>query len=163
MITEHRLEPPSAKSSEPRWTDEHKSRVRSYVEFWAPILFLDHHHINIVFAESHTDSDDKCAADATDNHPYESGHRIVFYPDFLEFADDELAKRAALHEMTHIITGLSKTTFRAVIVKERYVPWREVVNIDERMTDWIANIVFELATSGVRNGAAGGGPSTANP
>jgi hypothetical protein len=145
-----RIDPPTVAPVQPSppvvlWTAEHKSRVEGYVTKWAPVLFLDHHHINITFAEAPKGPDDKCAADAYDNHPYESGHRITFYPDFLNFKPEVLAERAALHELVHLITALPKELFSAVINREKFVPWREYCAVDERLTDWLANIVFELS------------------
>lgn len=126
------------------WADEYKARVQAYIERWAAVLFLDRHHINITFSESDKANGNKCAADIRDNHPYESGHHVTFYPEYLKMTDESLADRAVLHELVHIPVALLKELLSKIIVSEKFVTWREVEAADERAVDWLANVIFEL-------------------
>lgn len=127
------------------WTPAHKARITKLVEEWAGVLFLSAHHINIVFSERAKSEDDRPGAECEGNYPYESGHRITFYPQLLELKERRMQSRAVLHELSHLLTGTLKHLLWRILVKEQMMMWHEVRDHDERLTDWFANVVFKLS------------------
>lgn len=135
-------EPPPVAA--PKWSSEDQRRIEMYIARWVPLLGLDRQHINISFADTPAPDDVHTMAVTRGNHPYESAHHIVFYLELLKIHSYEMQERAVVHELVHIITSLAKDVIHDILVKERFVPWHEAKKVDERMTDWIANVVFRM-------------------
>jgi len=135
------VEPPTTA----RWTPDHQERIVAWVEKWRGLLLLNGHHVNIAFSETPDPDDADSAAEITVNYPYMSGHRITFFPHFLDDPNRDEQERKVVHELTHILTRRMKG-LASDLLAEKLVTWREVKEHDEQLTDWFANIAYALHT-----------------
>lgn len=119
-------------------------RVIELIEKWRGLLLLGGHHIDVNFGTEPC-SDNRCCAEMAVNTPYMSGHYFTVHPRFFEVGDDDERERKIVHELCHIVTGESRSLLNLLLVQEAHVTWREAKNVDERLTDFVANIAYALA------------------
>lgn len=138
------------KKSKSVWNKADKDRLIGYAEKWKGLLLMNGWHINITFSETampDTDNpdnvDDSASASCAANGPYMSGHSVTIYPRMLREPDRSEQERRIVHELVHIITEPSKELTRRMF-HDKFVTWVETRDTNERMTDWIANIVTSL-------------------
>lgn len=130
---------PSLSTDSP-WTDAHRDRILSWVDKWRGMLLLNGHQIQVVFAETPDPDRPDCAASMTPNNPYMSGHRLTCWSHFLDTTDHKEQERRIIHELVQIRTQPMKALIGEVL-RDKMVTWRNVEDEDERLTDWIANVI----------------------
>lgn len=141
---------PSAPAQASVWTEDTKQRFIEYITKWRGLLLMNGWHINVTFSETaYPDTeqpggfDDTCSAAMNTNGAYMSGHHLTIYPRMLKEGDHEEQERKIVHELAHIIADPSKQLTRRLF-SDKYVTWAETRDTNERLTDWIANIVWAL-------------------
>ncbi len=140
-----------SKRSAPTWTPRLQRRFTDWIEKWRGLLLLNGHHINVCFSATPKDANGDtrselsgtCAADMRASSVYLSGHTMTIYPHALTITDLNEQERCVVHELCHIVTEQSKELSRHLLNDKRVV-WREVIETNERMTDWIANLAWAL-------------------
>jgi len=69
---------------------------------------------------------------------------LAIYPVFWEKSKDE-QQQVLIHEITHVLTGLQNSLI-TTLLKGGLVTEGEMVEVYERETTWIANIIHRLLT-----------------
>jgi hypothetical protein len=127
-------------------TEKQKAEIQKWIDKWKPLLFLQEWKIILQFepeanpASKHNSA--KTSADCTYKRAW-----ITFYPCFFD-DDDETREHTVVHELVHCITMIMKDPAYIAIVEENTIPWHVYKEADERCTQQIANVVFELYRRG---------------
>lgn len=123
-------------------TDDQKAETDKLIDKWQPLLFLSEWAIAREYCEYPDREIPRSAAEVDADCTYKLA-TISFYPRFFSMTDVE-REHALLHEMLHCVTEIMKGLAYQALVKEKHVMWHTFKEADERCTQQITNIVFEL-------------------
>ncbi len=125
-------------AAKPVWSASNKARITKLILKWRGLLLLNGYEVIVRF-ENVESADKNTAAELTGNYPYRCGYIVTFYPCFLCSSPYEM-ERKVIHELVHIISrGLKGAAHD--LVSEKLVLWRDIVEREEAMVDWIATIL----------------------
>lgn len=128
--------------SRPKTTDR-ETLVRLLIDEIKPTLFLEAYDIDVVIADEPKPTDaekrEETTAEIADNYPYLCNITLTVYPAF--FSKSEARQRHSIrHELAHLVTRAMYDACHTLISKERFLPWFDIQNRNETLTDWIARI-----------------------
>lgn len=123
-------------------TLEQKQSIVEWIRKWREILYLDRHHIDLIFAEHLKEDAPQTAAEISQNEPY-LDVELTIYPNLFE-ADSETQERIIVHEMCHLLTIPLFGLLWKAVTGERMVSQAQARETDEHVTDLIAAILSHL-------------------
>lgn len=119
-----------------------QAQIELFVDRWKPLLFLHEWRIVVEYSDLNDPINDHVAAKTSADCTYKAAF-ITVYPCFFD-NDATFREHIIVHELIHCITIIMKEPAYNALVQEKHVTWFQYKEADERCTQQITNVVFEL-------------------
>lgn len=123
-------------------TPEQKATIDTLIDKWQPLLFLHEWRLSRAYSKWAADEPD-CPAEITADCTYKRA-TLTFYPSFFGDREADNLEHIIVHELCHCVTMIMKEPAYQALVKEKHVMWHAFKEADERCTQQMTNIIFEI-------------------